>query len=648
MPTSTKSSEKKRLDKLEDDLLLEEEMRLGPTFFFPDPDRPLPSHLVDAFIQNAHPVEASQEELGRGLFLTRDWRRAWYTYRPSPQFRADEASPVDVAGTGYADYIIDEDDIEGTVPLDLVGDLYRNGPGNFGFGNERVQHVLDADGLVFCIRFPEPTSSSTFSRRIRFQSRFIETKAFQVERSKGEFLYRGTFGTGPYGIFFDPPRLGLNTDPSKEPWWSKWTKQAFNLNLKNTANTHVISFGGKLLALYEAGLPHALDPQTLETIGEDDLGGVLPRGTLPLKLAVNDWPIDGFIATGVAHTAHPKMCPRTGNLVGWHWTQLVPGKALEITVIEWSERYGFDRPVASCTHRISNCELAPHDIAITENCIIMIVNALEMNQLPFLLGVKGPAASLNMNGRANVTAVVLPRPTAKNQFQPYAISVPPCFAIHFSHGYEDEKTGNLVAFFSGWPPSDSKDFLGAWGGFCPYFPVIPPTFLWRVELNPSTQSCVDLRVAPGSSNICAEHCVVNPNFSTKRARNVYAAASNCIGDSSPPCGYVRLRVEDGCKISLDAGTPNLDVDAYWFGMRQFTDEPIVVPKQHGDPNDEDDAYLLGMVFDAVRQKSALAIFDLKRKLRDGPICMLWLKSHIPHGLHGCFAHKGGGSKSTFC
>jgi all-trans-8'-apo-beta-carotenal 15,15'-oxygenase len=159
---------------------------------------------------------------------------------------------------------------------------------------------------------------------------------------------------------------------------------------------------------------------------------------------------------------------------------------------------------------------------------------------------------------------------------------------------------------------------------------------------------VDLRVAPGSSNICAEHCVVNPNFATKRARTVYAAVSNCFGDSSPPCGYVRLRVEDGSEIMLDAGMPNLDVDAYWFGTRRFTDEPIVVPKRQCDPNDEDDAYLLGMVFDAVRQSSALAIFDLKRELRDGPICMLWLKSHIPHGLHGCFAPNGGGSTSTFC
>ena len=85
-----------------------------------------------------------------------------------------------------------------------------------------------------------------------------------------------------------------------------------------------------------------------------------------------------------------------------------------------------------------------------------------MNTMNFMTGMKGPAASLEMDGRSNVQVHVFPRPSAKNQFEPYVVEVPPCFSIHFSHAYEDEDTGNLVSFFSGWPPSDEKDFLGAW------------------------------------------------------------------------------------------------------------------------------------------------------------------------------------------
>ena len=41
------------------------------------------------------------------------------------------------------------------------------------------------------------------------------------------------------------------------------------------ANTNALYWGQKLLALWEGGLPHSLDPITLETIKPSRLGGVL-------------------------------------------------------------------------------------------------------------------------------------------------------------------------------------------------------------------------------------------------------------------------------------------------------------------------------------------------------------------------------------
>ena len=160
------------------------------------------------------------------------------------------------------------------------------------------------------------------------------------------------------------------------------------------------------------------------------------------------------MSTYPQHTAHPQLCPDSGNLVGWHWSQLPLAQSLEVTFTEWSNK-GFSK-VKSNTFQIPDCSLAPHDMAITENYIIMKINALTMNQLPFFMNLKGPAASLAMDGRAPVRAYIFPRPTAKTQFEPFSVEVPACFSIHFSHGYEDEETGNLVTFFSGWPPSDSK------------------------------------------------------------------------------------------------------------------------------------------------------------------------------------------------
>jgi len=197
--------------------------------------------------------------------------------------------------------------------------------------------------------------------------------------------------------------------------------------------------------------------------------------------------------------------------------------------------------------------------------------------------------------------------------------------------------------------------LGAWGGFAPDFAKIPPTFLWRLEIDPKAKETVSLDIAPGCHNVCTEHMLVHPNFITKKAQNVYGTVSNIIGDSSPPCGYVRLNVEktgSSNEKKLDPGVPNNDVDAFWFGTRYFTTEPLIVPKKtdggKNPDNDENDAYLLGMVRDASKAKDFLAIFDLQRPLRDGPIAKVWLKSGVPHGLHGCFAQDSVGGPSVFC
>eukprot|EP00978_Attheya_sp_CCMP212_P032268 scaffold125254_cov49-Attheya_sp.AAC.1 len=358
---------------------------IGGTLLRPAQSTPIPEELREALYTNTHTVE-TQEELGRGVFVTADWRKAWHNYESPPE----DPSLID-PDTGFAEY--DVTDIEGTLPQDLVGTLYRNGPGKFGVNGERVQHVLDADALVIRVTFPPPSTNK--ERRVHFRSKFVWTEALEKETEAQKFLYRGTFGTSPRGwtpIFGDVSRKGLNEDPSPpgNPI-SLMAGNAFKTNIKNTANTQL---------------------------------------------------------------------------------------------------------VASKTFEVKNCDLAPHDMAITENCVMLKVNALTMNQGAFISGLKGPAASLAMDGRAPVYAHIFPRPTAAKQFEPFQVELPACFSIHFSHAYEDEVTGNIVSFFSGWPPSDSKDFLGAWGGFAPDFTQISKTILWRLELDPNTRTCVSMNVAP--------------------------------------------------------------------------------------------------------------------------------------------------------
>ena len=80
---------------------------------------------------------------------------------------------------------------------------------------------------------------------------------YKEETAAGRILYKGTFGTKvPGGLL----------------------KNLFQIAPRNVANTGILSSGSKCLALFEAGQPHSLNPETLETIGVDLLGGHIRSG----------------------------------------------------------------------------------------------------------------------------------------------------------------------------------------------------------------------------------------------------------------------------------------------------------------------------------------------------------------------------------
>ena len=145
------------------------------------------------------------------------------------------------------DYWID--DIEGEIPVELTGTLFRNGPGMLDVNGQPVQHPFDGDGMVCAIGFS--------NGRAHFRNRFIRTEGYLAEQKAGKITYRGVFGTQKAG---------------------GWLANAFDFRLKNVANTNILYWGGKLLALWEAAEPHRLDPATLETLGIDDLDGLVAAG----------------------------------------------------------------------------------------------------------------------------------------------------------------------------------------------------------------------------------------------------------------------------------------------------------------------------------------------------------------------------------
>ena len=69
--------------------------------------------------------------------------------------------------------------------------------------------------------------------------------------------------------------------------------------------------------------------------------------------------------------------------------------------------------------------------------------------------------------------------------------------------------------------------------------------------------------------------------------------------------------------------------------RGFSGEPIFVPRTSG--TQEDDGWVLSVVYDAAMHRSYLVILDAQNIKQ--VIAKLHLKHHIPHGFHGNWTPK---------
>ena len=130
--------------------------------------------------------------------------------------------------------------VHGRAPAGLAGRLYRNGPAKFHRGSTSSGHWFDGDGLVrrFVLRDGE----------VELAARFVDTPKRRVEEKAGAMIVPG-FGTSAGS----GATMSNNDDAS-------------------AANTSMLAIGGEMWALWEAGSPARIDPETLATSGFATLG----------------------------------------------------------------------------------------------------------------------------------------------------------------------------------------------------------------------------------------------------------------------------------------------------------------------------------------------------------------------------------------
>lgn len=128
--------------------------------------------------------------------------------------------------------------IEGTLPTELRGNLFRNGPARVERNGVRYRHWFDGDGMVQ--RFEISADAVTH------EGRFVQTHKYQREQAADRFLYSAAGTKLP-----DSEAAGDN-------------------DTANTANIALLPWDDELLALWEGGSAYRMDPDSLETLGRKD------------------------------------------------------------------------------------------------------------------------------------------------------------------------------------------------------------------------------------------------------------------------------------------------------------------------------------------------------------------------------------------
>ncbi len=450
---------------------------------------------------------------------------------------------------------------KGKVPKDLTGTLYRNGPGRLERSGQWVHHPFDGDGMIASFNFS--------NGKVIFRNRFIRTKAWEEEEKANRFLYRGVFGTQRAGGAI---------------------ANAFDLRLKNIANTNVIKLGNQLLALWEAAEPHALDPETLETFGLSNLNGVLDPGE--------------------AFSAHPKFDPgHHGNpcLVTFG---VKTGVKSTIRLMEFAT----DGPNSGDLIHDRKESLPGfaflHDFAITPNWAIFLQNAISFNPLPFILGQKGAAQCLSSQKQGKAKFWLIPRQQGIFSGQsPKTIEASDGFVFHHLNAWEKEEEIIVESIYykdfpSIKPNENFKDID---------FDSIPEGVLKRCHINLSNNTSSTTTL----SDQCCEFAMVNPRLQGLSARHSWMATSTREKGNAPLQAIKKLDLFNG-KTCIWSAAP-----------RGFVSEPLMVPKTNS--TSEDEGWVFVLVWNAARSGTDLVILQANDLSEEA---VLELPTPIPHGLHG--------------
>jgi carotenoid cleavage dioxygenase len=455
------------------------------------------------------------------------------------------------APVGREDVFTDMEVI-GQVPTDLNGLYVRNGP-NAYYPPDWRYHAYDGDGMLHAVQFQ--------NGKVSYRNRWIETKALKEEKLAGHALWKGL----------------------KEPW----RKDRPDEPLKNTSNTDVKYHAGRLISMwYRSGLPYAIDPMTLQTLGPADFDGAINR-----------------------ISSHSRPDEHTGELLFFDYALTAPYM-----------QYGVIGPDRKLRHRI-DIDLPgptlPHDMTVTENYTVLHDFPLRPDPEALAAGRYKVKFFANQPSRFGV----VPRYGQSGEVRWF--NAKPTYMLHVVNAWEE---GEVIVMVG----TPYRTYLDAQGQVDAH--RLEQTIHLRQRDFQLYEWRFDLRTGETSERVIddvlnTEFPVINSLFQGRRNRWTYNVLF-------PQGGREEPRFPGLVKYDLTTG----GYLAYSAGPQYFYNEPGFAPRDAA--LEEDDGYLVTLVWNPHENRSEIQIFDARgARMAEGPVARILLPRRVPHGFHATFVSQ---------
>ena len=383
------------------------------------------------------------------------------------------------------------------------------------------------------------------------------------------------FGNGMlHGIYLENGKASYKNRYVKTPYYENDLNviSSFGDLSASPANTHIVNHAGKLLALEETSLPWELN-RDLETIGVEDYKGKL----------------------NTAMTAHPRVCPETGEMLFFAYSMmgepyLYYHRVSKQGELVQTEPIEIPRPVMM------------HDWNITRNYVVFMDLPI-VSDMDLAVSTGSP---FGFKPECGARLGVMPRDGNNSDVRWFDID--PCFVFHSFNSFEE---GNkIILYVSRQQEAMVGGFKDIYGGE----KTVARLWRWIIDLENGRVS--EEQLDDGACDFPR----VNDNRIGLHSEYGY-------------CMQIKTDVESLTfgenlfKYHLESGKRT----DHHLGSNVAGGEPVFAPKPGS--TKEDQGWILSLVHDRNTRKSKLVIVDAEAFDQE-PVAEVMIPQRVPYGAHG--------------